>query len=124
MFSECNAVWPRRPERRELSVIKIRSSMPPAAYQRLDANPTIHMPMRFLGSTVSYLDLYRGCSTLIFSTEMLNLANHNQQDQTCTGSRCLSVGRLLMDFPAFCSAIRKSWSVCKFSQNSGLVPKK
>src|SRR5215467_7699996 len=52
MFSECNAVWPRRPERRELSVIKIRSSMPPAAYQRLDANPTIHMQMRFLGSTV------------------------------------------------------------------------
>src|SRR5215475_8910254 len=43
---------PRRPERRELSVIKIRSSMPPAAYQRLDANPTIHMQMRFLRSTV------------------------------------------------------------------------
>src|SRR5215831_16818440 len=52
MFSACNAAWPRRPERRELSVIKIRSSMPPAAYQRLDANPTIHMQMRFLGSTI------------------------------------------------------------------------
>jgi hypothetical protein len=24
--------------------------MPPAAYQRLDANPTIHMQMRFLGT--------------------------------------------------------------------------
>src|SRR5215831_18487561 len=55
MFSACNAAWPRRPERRELSVIKIRSSMPPAAYQRLDANPTSHMQMRFLGSTVSGL---------------------------------------------------------------------
>src|SRR5262249_33441867 len=51
MFSACNAAWPRRPERRELNVIKIRSSMPPAAYQRLDANPTIHMQMRFLGRT-------------------------------------------------------------------------
>jgi hypothetical protein len=39
--------WPRRPERREPSVIKIRSSMPPAAYQRLAANPTIHIQMRF-----------------------------------------------------------------------------
>src|SRR5262249_49191678 len=51
MFSACNVAWPRRPERRELSAIKISSSMPPAAYQRLDANPTIHMQMRFLGST-------------------------------------------------------------------------
>jgi hypothetical protein len=30
--------------------------MPPAAYQRLDANPTIHMQMRFLGSTVGVAD--------------------------------------------------------------------
>src|SRR5262249_26315218 len=52
MFSACNAAWPRRPERREQSVIKIRSSMPHAAYQRLAANPTIHMQMRFLGSTI------------------------------------------------------------------------
>src|SRR5215813_6084027 len=52
MFSACNAAWPRRTERRELSVIKIRSSMPLAAYQRVDANPTIHMQMRFLGSTI------------------------------------------------------------------------
>jgi hypothetical protein len=28
--------------------------------------------------------------------------------QTCTGSRCLSLGRRLIDFPAFCSAMRKS----------------
>jgi len=47
----CNAAWPRAPERRELSVIKMRSSMPPAAYQRLNANPTIHIQMRFLEST-------------------------------------------------------------------------
>jgi hypothetical protein len=53
-----HAAWPRRPERRELSVIKIRSSMPPAAYQRLDANPTIHMQMRFLGSTHGQLFLF------------------------------------------------------------------
>src|SRR5262245_20287031 len=33
--------------RREGKVIKIRSSMPPAAYQRLDPNPTIHMQIRF-----------------------------------------------------------------------------
>jgi hypothetical protein len=54
MFSACNAAWPRRPERRELSVIKIMSSMPAAAYQRLEANPPIHMQMRFLGSTVKF----------------------------------------------------------------------
>jgi hypothetical protein len=54
MFSACNAAWPRRPERRELSVIKIRSSMPLAAYQRLDANPTIHTQMRFLGVQVRF----------------------------------------------------------------------
>src|SRR5262249_43165834 len=59
MFSACNAAWPRRPARKELSVIKIRSSLPPAAYQRLDANPTIHMQMRFLGSTGYQAKVYK-----------------------------------------------------------------
>jgi hypothetical protein len=33
------------------ALFKIKSSMPLAAYQRLAANPTIHMQMSFLGST-------------------------------------------------------------------------
>jgi hypothetical protein len=35
--------------------------MPPAAYQRLDANPTIHMQMSFSGSTI---ELMLGLPTL------------------------------------------------------------
>src|SRR5215813_2071815 len=84
MFSACKAAWPRRPERRELSVIKIRSSMPPAAYQRLDANPTIHMQMRFLGSTVKRKgdDLLRRprCGRVFRNIEMQNTSTVMGQD--------------------------------------------
>jgi hypothetical protein len=65
MFSACNAAWPRRPVRREMSVINIRSSTAEAAYPRFDANPTIHVPMRFSGRTIakqrdfSFLDTTR-----------------------------------------------------------------
>ena len=41
------AAWPRKPVRRELIVIKIRSSTAEARYQQLDAHPTIHTLMRF-----------------------------------------------------------------------------
>src|SRR5215510_14646633 len=51
MFSACNAAWPRRPVRRELSVITIRSSTAEAAYERLATNQTIEMHTTFSGST-------------------------------------------------------------------------
>lgn len=58
MFSACNAAWPRRPVRMELSVINRRSSTAEGAYQRLDANPTIQMAIRFSGRTISVDDSY------------------------------------------------------------------
>src|SRR5437660_10355193 len=34
-----------------------------------------------------------------------------------TSSRRFSLGRVLMDFPTFSWASRKSWRLCRFSQN-------
>src|SRR2546427_6798630 len=42
----------------------------------------------------------------------------------CMGFRRLSVGKLRMLLPDFCSAMRRSYRLCKFNQNSGVVPKR
>src|SRR5262245_43118888 len=75
MFSACNAAWPRRPVKSELSIINIRSSTAEAAYQRLAANQTIQMQMRFSGSTVVVPDKMEDTEAKrpIISSEVVSL---------------------------------------------------